>query len=635
MFGFIKRILQVGPTQEPKAGAPALRQRNLITERAPVDIAVDPGHEVFDPESELIVWSDIPRYPAYDQGFPVVQAEKLLGGYAQTMKSLKKMANFDGAFSQQAVQSVLQKYAEFVQGLPASYQEHYYGVGGLLKLGLDVGYYSLQGSNEVIFSKESADIRAKAEPRWKLAAFVAGVVSELHQTLSAMRVTNQKRDEWNPLVESLTDWLERTGATRYWVIWLRDDEFSTNRAVTGMILPYIVDKEILSYIGRERRALAMMYNAISYGVRPGEANAIAQLVEKKKFQLIKRDKGRNPNHVGRPQIGSHIDPAIVDAMRSLVKTQVWTVNQKGSRVWITKEGCFIAWKQGGPELLRKLQQSDIPGVPGDTETIREAMQSHGIISKNPSGKTYWQIVPDGSKALVEAVKLAKPEIVFFEWEKIAADATFQLLPQQQKDSATPSTGAPKVVSVLPPKTKPVVVATGPVELPQSRPPQEPVAPEPSGPPDEDPPPPVGEDWEMPPPSEDVPPPELPPMSEEEMQQVSGGGREEPAREARELARLPAAVATLFRMLVKKYCKGEFNLVSVSETAVGIPLELLDQKQTGVSLVAVISALAKELMLFVPSSQSKKVISMEIDGQKREFVGIYKAHAKAIFGYRED
>lgn len=629
------------------------RIRSLASARALVDDAIDPGHEVLDPEREIVVWSDVPHYPAYDQGFPVVSADKLLSTYSNLVSRIAGLSNFDGATSRDAIHRILHNYAEYVHALPASYLEHYYGAGGLLKLGLDVGFHSLQASNGVVFTKESAEIRARAEPRWKLATFIAGIACEVYRTISSMRITNQRGDEWSPLIESLTEWLERTQSTRYWVIWVKNDDVANQRSVVSMIIPHLVDTDILEYISKERQALLMMFSSITSGVRPSDSNPIALLVEKKRFQLIKRDVERNPNKLGKPQIGSHIDPSIIDAIRSLLKTQVWQVNQKGGRVWLTAEGCFVAWKQGGPELIKRLAQNDIPGMPNDAETIREIMQAHGIIERNPSGKTYWSIVPEGAKATVDAVKISKPILIIPEFEALANQALFSLLKPLKENS-------PESDAIVSAKVRNSEDSKDGTKSAQKKP----RSPKKS----------VSEDSEKKTKSLQGEEEQLPLQSglalnqpiddygKERSEETHGFSQitigdvietdsdteslvenDEPMdndaktdREARELSRLPKQVAEAFRELIKDYKAGKLKLHSFAGEGAGVPFEVLEAQVGGAGVLPVLTSLSKIGALYVPTGQSAKIIMIDDgQGQKKKVIGLTRIFAISVFGWKEE
>lgn len=629
------------------------RIRSLASARALVDDAIDPGHEVLDPEREIVVWSDVPHYPAYDQGFPVVSADKLLSTYSNLVSRIAGLSNFDGATSRDAIHRILHNYAEYVHALPASYLEHYYGAGGLLKLGLDVGFHSLQASNGVVFTKESAEIRARAEPRWKLATFIAGIACEVYRTISSMRITNQRGDEWSPLIESLTEWLERTQSTRYWVIWVKNDDVANQRSVVSMIIPHLVDTDILEYISKERQALLMMFSSITSGVRPSDSNPIALLVEKKRFQLIKRDVERNPNKLGKPQIGSHIDPSIIDAIRSLLKTQVWQVNQKGGRVWLTAEGCFVAWKQGGPELIKRLGQNDIPGMPNDAETIREIMQAHGIIERNPSGKTYWSIVPEGAKATVDAVKISKPILIIPDFEALASQALFSLLKPLKENS-------PESDNIVSTKVRSSEDSKDGAKSAQKKPrtPKKSVSENSEkstrGPEVEEEQHPLQSDLSLNQPSDD----HVTEGSDEThgFSQVTIGdvletdsAAESPVensehmdldektdREARELSRLPKQVAEAFRELIKDYKAGKLKLHSFAGEGAGVPFEVLEARVGGAGVLPVLTSLSKIGALYVPAGQSAKIIMIDDgQGQKKKVIGLTRIFAISVFGWKEE
>ncbi len=680
MFQRLFKLFGASSAVTSTASAPTLpapKKRNLASSRAFVDSAIDPGHQVLDREREKIVWADVPHYPAYDQGFPVVPADKLVQTYDETVRRVMGLSNFDGEVSRNAIHRILHNYAEYVHALPASYQQHYYGAGGLLKLGLDVGFHALQGSNGVVFTKESADIRSRAEPRWKLATFVAGIACEVYRTISSMRVTNQNGEEWNPLLQSLTDWLETTHATRYWVIWIKNDEFNSSRSVVSAIIPHLVDADILQYISKERQALFMMFSSITSGVRPSDPNPIALLVERKRFELVKRDVERNPNKIGQPQIGHHIDPAIIDAMRSLIKTQAWLVNQKGGRAWLTHEGLFVAWKQGGPELLKKLSQNEIPGIPNDVETIREIMQAHGIIDKNPNGKIYWQIVPEGTKANVDAVKISKPLLLIPDVDAILSEFKFQVLKEnldkvQPQDPATTSPPVSKPepkVQEADSVSKPAKPKKNPPKItPAEKPAEAPLQKVTSSKGD------IEEEGAAPslltesgefdfspdslsPHFDGSVPPldiDIPFFSDVSIADVeSESSKVEPRefalihenqsddsvldseREARELSRLPKPVADLFRSLIQDFKSNKIKLTALSDSGVGIPFEVFQAPKSNVSFLAVMTSLSKISALYTPPGQTTKITTVEIKGENVKFIGVTRFFAASVFGWKGD
>lgn len=564
----------------------------------PIDLRTfAPGHPVRNVEEDEIVWTDTPRYPAYDHGFPAASPDKLLDQHAKLMSRLRLAATYDGEWSKSAVTRVVRNYAAYVNCLPATYQENHYGAGGLLKLGLDVGFYSLQAANGVIFSNESADRRTVAEPRWKLAAFIAGLTFELNRVISHILVTNKSGGQWHPFVETLSDWLAKTDSERFWVVWLKPSDAANQKALVSFILPKIIPLDVIDYLAEDRRVLMLMNAAITGGMKMGDDNPILLLVGKVRYKVIEADLSRNANLLARPQIGSHLEPHIVDAMRSLFSTGAWEPNVKNGRLWVTGEGVFLVWRTAAADIMGRLRLNNTPGMPQDIETIYDIMASAKILSHAPDSGRFWRIRLKDAKTLVDAIRLATPAMFFGDLKKHIDAADFQLLDPtaEAKQTTAPSSkpAAKPQDGKRSPAKKPAPNQNAELPLDRNTMPSEGVA---------------GE-------------------------AAPGSQVTEPARqESRTLARLQPAVATVLKSVRERIKSGEVVPRQIDDKAIGLPWVLFDESTTKVPRLAVLTALSKEKVLYTPPGQAKKIIVItDESGESKEYLGIFRVYARDIFG----
>ncbi|MDA1379306.1 TraI domain-containing protein [Plesiomonas shigelloides subsp. oncorhynchi] len=70
-----------------------------------------------------------------------------------------------------------------------------------------------------------------------------------------------------------------------------------------------------------------------------------------------------------------------DAIRRLVKTGKWKVNEPGAKVWHLNQGVFIAWKQLG-DLYSLISHDKIPGIPRDPDTLADILIERGFAVPN-------------------------------------------------------------------------------------------------------------------------------------------------------------------------------------------------------------------------------------------------------------
>ena len=103
---------------------------------------------------------------------------------------------------------LVRRYATFVHLLPATADAHFREPGGLLRLGLEVGLHAVQIADGQLFAARGTVTERRAlAPRWRTAAFVAGLCAELYRPVSAAAVIADDGARWLPLSGPLADWL--------------------------------------------------------------------------------------------------------------------------------------------------------------------------------------------------------------------------------------------------------------------------------------------------------------------------------------------------------------------------------------------------------------------------------------------
>ncbi|MES2091797.1 MAG: TraI domain-containing protein, partial [Pseudomonadota bacterium] len=129
-------------------------------------------------------------YASSDPGFPALPVDELLLQQAALLARIKLCHGSDREDFEATVVSLIRRYADLVHLLPATADNYFSKPGGLLHLGMEVGFFALQGTDAHIFSGRSTiSARRHLEPRWRLATFIAGLCSEAHRVLTHVIVT--------------------------------------------------------------------------------------------------------------------------------------------------------------------------------------------------------------------------------------------------------------------------------------------------------------------------------------------------------------------------------------------------------------------------------------------------------------
>lgn len=361
----------------------------------------------------MLISSSAPNtFSSADPGFPALAVDELLAAHADIIARIKLCHGADRESFETEVLTLIRRYAAYVHLLPATADNYFNAPGGLLRLGLEVGFFSLQGTDAHIFSGRSTiTTRRLLEPRWRHATFIAGLCCELHRVLSHLKVTDADGQPWSPYLQPLSDWLKARGTTRYFVSW-RPQAIET-RGLSVFALPHVVSPAVLHYLAEDNVSIVPLLMA-SIGGMPAyrERNVLDELVRRSLALVIDRQLMANADRHGSTQLGSHLERYLVDGLRRLVNGHsAWTCNHEKSRIWFGQDGLFLLWPSAAQDLCKQLEADQLPGVPRAAQTLLEVLLTAQVFEPDAEHST-WFIQPPGAKSVQEAVKLRSPTILF-------------------------------------------------------------------------------------------------------------------------------------------------------------------------------------------------------------------------------
>ena len=443
-------------------------------------------------------------FPASDPGFAALPIDELLAQNADLIARIKLCYGSDRDGFERDVLALVHRYAAYVHLLPATADNYFSTPGGLLRLGLETAFFSLQGTDAHIFSGRSTiSVRRQLEPRWRLATFIGGLCCELHRVLSHVIVTDAGGNEWPAYLQPLADWLTRRSAQRYFVRW-RPNAIES-RGLGVFALPHVMPANTLQFLSDDN-AVIVPHLLASIGGIPvyRDHNVLDNLVRRSLALVIDRNLHANADRYGAPQFGSHLERYLVDALRRLATSHsAWVPNREKSRVWFGREGLFLLWPQAAGDVQVLLEADQLPGIPKAPETVLELLLAAGAFEPQDSEHATWTILPPDAKTPLEAVKLASAAILF-----AGVDAPPPMLEARLVCGAgdpLPAPPKPPTAFAAPPGTQLSLIATAdPAHQPEgsaaATPEHERVAPAPPSPAPTQPGP------EQPPPPAPVPPP---------------------------------------------------------------------------------------------------------------------------------
>jgi conjugal transfer pilus assembly protein TraI len=348
-----------------------------------------------------------------EAGFHAQSMVELLHDRREVIDRIRLTIGLDAADFEKDVQRVIQAYARFVHLLPATASAYFDRPGGLLELGLEVGFFALQGTDAHIFSGQSSiSTRRVLEPRWRYATFLAGLCCELHRPLTCLVVAAADGREWTAYRHPLADWLEAGHVDRYFVRWR--PKATDARGAALFALPHILTPSTLEYLDEGRSSIVPHLLASIAGLPVyREHNVLDHLVRRSLSLVVERDLQAAADWHGATPSSPHLERHLVDALRGLATSEPsWRPNQDRSRVWHGPDGVFIGWPHLAADLRSQLERDRISGIPKSPETMLQLLLAAGIADPCSPLDPTWSLLPPGAKAPVVAVRLASASLLW-------------------------------------------------------------------------------------------------------------------------------------------------------------------------------------------------------------------------------
>ena len=361
---------------------------------------------------------EIPRYPPFLKGLPVAAPVRIVATQAELIARLQDGLAFTDARFAALVRPVVERYAAFVHLLPASEAHHHRGAGGLFRHGLEVAFHAAQASQGRIFALDRSPAeRRELEPRWRLAAGLAGLCHDVGKPVSDLSVSDREgRTTWRPLLESLTDWAAAKGVEHYFLRW-RERSHARHETFGLLVLERILTPEVTAWLVDADPEIMQGLLAAVAGIDDGAA--LGTLVAEADRASVERDLRENHIDPATVSLGVPVDRYLLDAMRRLARGGRWQINVPGARLWMLADGLHLVWPAGAEDVVELLAADRVPGIPRDPDTLADILLERGLAIPRQEGThthRYWRLAPaplarDGQVVTLSMLRLASPDLV--------------------------------------------------------------------------------------------------------------------------------------------------------------------------------------------------------------------------------
>jgi hypothetical protein len=315
------------------------------------------------------------------------------------------------------IEIVLIRLAEQVHVLPATRGENHSESAGLLRLAIEAGSLAFRrAEGQFLSGRLGTDVRNRERDRiWRYAAFLGALLRPVGRCCTAVGVsTSSTRQSWNPYQEGLWTWIARSNAHELDVKWRERSDGHPEQASSVWIAARLLPPSSLSYLSSTDDPVLEAISQMLIGARAGRAcEIVAEAVQ----AAVDRDLVRLGRQREAGSSGIALEHRILDAIRILIREK-WTLNTPGSRLFVARQGVFLAWKAAVTDIAVKLRVDGVGPAPRDPDTLAEILLARGFLVPNTEAagvlKHYHRIVPQlrgTPKQPIEAVKFTDAELV--------------------------------------------------------------------------------------------------------------------------------------------------------------------------------------------------------------------------------
>ncbi|WP_240906066.1 MobH family relaxase [Thiorhodococcus mannitoliphagus] len=365
---------------------------------------------------------EIPRYPPFLKGLPVASTAQILATQRTLIASLQDALAFSDQDYSTLVLPLIERYAAFVHLLPASETHHHRGAGGLFRHGLEVAFQAARASRGRLFALDRLpEERRILEPRWHLAACIAGLLHDVGKPVADLSVVDRNGSyRWQPLDEPLAEWAGSHGIDRYFLRWTTQRVHHSHELFTAAVLPQLLTRPVRHWLMDPDPLVWLTLGRVLAGM--DDQALLGELMREADRVSVAQDLRENRLDPDALSLGVPIERYLIDTMRSLLRDGTWTVNTPGARVWIFPPNrVHLVWPACAEAIVQRLSGERIPGIPRDPDTLADILIERHLARARPLGEGVpaartWRLAP-ALLAREQPVELsflclASPELLF-------------------------------------------------------------------------------------------------------------------------------------------------------------------------------------------------------------------------------
>lgn len=278
------------------------------------------------------------------------------------------------------VMAPIERYAAFVQLLPASESHHHSYPGGLLDHGLEIMCYALR-----IRRKHLLPAGARPEDQvsvgelWSMGILYAALLHDVSKAAVDVDILLQDGSLWclwnGPIPRA------------YRVRYKSGRDYHLHAATGALFARDILGGAVLDWLYSDTALFGQVMYSISGHME--RAGIVGEIVHQADKSSVSKAMGGDLRRLDAAPKQS-LQRKLIDALRHLVKSEHLPLNgTKGSAVFLSEDAVWFVTPTVPRSLKTYLYEQGIPGVPADESRLYDEMLAHGLVLPNPEGLAVW------------------------------------------------------------------------------------------------------------------------------------------------------------------------------------------------------------------------------------------------------
>lgn len=310
---------------------------------------------------------------------------------------------------QRDLQPALNRYAEYIQLMPASESHHHAHVGGLLAHTLEMTLAAMTWRNGHFFPEGAAVEEMDAQrDEWTYVVFFAALLHDIGKIMTDLRVswTYAGMDaplRWVPVSGPLTEMTQRRPGGEYLVEFTPKSarDYQAHSKLSVILLQQIAPPTALSFLARRPQAFDSLMQYLS----GSDKTSLLATIIRKADQTSTQQALANGS---RARFATSASVPLIDLLMQSIKDMLKSgtglpLNRSGAAGWVYDGAIwFVAKRLADGVRLHIKQHHPEESIPGENKNDRlfDTWQEYGCIQLNPqTGQAVWYVqVHGGEKA---------------------------------------------------------------------------------------------------------------------------------------------------------------------------------------------------------------------------------------------